>query len=339
MPNLQFVPKTFGVSARMGTTTNSVPAVTASELTKSFGPEAGVFDLDVGIQPGSIVGFVGPSGSGKTTTVRLMTGVITPDSGTIEVFGEPPSRFSKKSRARIGYLVQQPTLYPELTLRENLNFASSLYGVPHRRRRINRLIELMELAGAVERLPSDASGGEQRRVMLAGALVHQPDLMFLDEPTVGIDPVLRRRFWEHFRDLASDGATLVVTTQYVVEAAYCDYVAVLVGGRVLTFDTPEGLRKSAYGGDVFEIEFAEPPSLADVASLRALGKDPRWVDEKRIHLVVEDRESAGDVLASWAQDRGLELTRAETYLPPFDDVFVELVSRFGHKTEEVSDSD
>jgi ABC-2 type transport system ATP-binding protein len=322
----------------MGTTTDPVLAVATSKLTKSFGPETGVFDLDIGIQPGSIVGFIGPSGSGKTTTVRLMTGVITPDSGDIEVFGQSPSRFSKKSRARIGYMVQQPTLYPDLTLRENLNFAASLYGIPHRRRRIRRLIELMELEDAMARLPRDASGGEQKRVMLAGTLVHQPDLMFLDEPTAGVDPLLRAKFWDHFKELASGGSTLVVTTQYVGEAAYCDYVAVLANGRVLTVDTPEGLRKTAYGGEVIEVSFAEPPGFADVASLRATGKETRWVDEKRLRLVVEDPESAAAELSSWARDRGLELTKTETFLPPFDDVFVELVSRLEQAPEEAPDT-
>jgi ABC-2 type transport system ATP-binding protein len=321
----------------MGTTDPAL-AVATSGLTKSFGPEAGVFDLDIAIQPGSIVGFIGPSGSGKTTTVRLMTGVIMPDSGGIEVFGESPKTFSKKTRARIGYLTQQPILYPDLTLGENLNFAASLYGIPRRRRRMNPLIEFMELDGAMERLPRDVSGGEQKRVMLAATLVHEPDLMFLDEPTAGIDPVLRRKFWDHFRDLASKGRTLVVTTQYVGEAVYCDYVAVLARGKVLTVDTPEGLRKTAYGGEVMEIEFTGPPAPTDVESLRGITKETRWVDEKRLHVVVEDRESAASELSSWAHDRGLELTRTETYLPPFDDVFVELVSKLDQAPEEAPDT-
>jgi ABC-2 type transport system ATP-binding protein len=196
----------------------------------------------------------------------------------------------------------------------------------------------MELEGAIGRLPRDTSGGEQKRVMLAGTLIHQPDLMFLDEPTAGVDPVLRRKFWDYFKELASGGSTLVVTTQYVAEAAYCDYVAVLASGRVLTVDTPEGLRKTAYGGEVIEISFAEPPGSADVASLRATGKETRWVDEKRLRLVVEDPESAAPELASWAEDRGLEVTKTEAFLPPFDDVFVELVSKLEPAPEEAPDS-
>jgi len=313
-------------------------AVATSKLTKSYGPDAGVFDLDLAIEPGWIVGLIGPSGSGKTTAVQLLTGVIAPDSGTVEVLGKRPVAFSKRTRARLGYMPQHAILYPDLTLGENLNFAASLYGVPYRRKKIiRRLIEFMELEGAIDRLPRDASGGEQRRVMLASTLIHDPDLLFLDEPTAGIDPVLRRKFWDRFEELAAQGKTLVVTTQYVGEAAYCDYVAVLAGGRILTFDTPEGLRKSAYGGELVELVFDRAPGFDDVASLQRMGEgEIEWVDATRLRLVVEDADTASADLEAWARERGVELTRSERYLPPFDDVFVEIVRRLD-RSEEAAD--
>jgi ABC-2 type transport system ATP-binding protein len=313
-------------------------AVTTSKLTKSYGPDAGVFDLDIDIEPGSIVGFIGPSGSGKTTTVHLLTGVISPDSGEAKVLGQTPKLFTKDTRAQIGYLAQQPILYPDLTLRQNLNFAGSLYGVSHRRRTTKRLIEFMELEGAIDRLPRDVSGGEKKRLMLASSLVHDPDILFLDEPTAGIDPVLRRKFWDRFAEFASDGKTLVVTTQYVGEAAYCDYVAVLAKGRVLTIDTPEGLRRQAFGGEMLEVTFVEPVGFDDISSLRDVYSQVQWVDSDRIRLVVDEPESAIASVSEWAEHRGLEPPITEKYLPSYDDVFVELVSKLDKHAEEAADT-
>ncbi len=314
-------------------------AVTTSELTKSYGEGAGVFDLDIDIDQGTIVGFIGPSGSGKTTTVHLMTGVLEPDSGVVEVLGQRPLAFTSTTRARIGYMPQDSILYPDLNLRENLNFAASLYGMPYRRKKaLAQVIDFVQLEGAVDRLPRDASGGEKRRVMLASTLIHDPDLIFLDEPTAGVDPVLRRKFWDRFTELADAGKTLVVTTQYVGEAAYCDYVVVLAEGRILTLDTPEGLRRQAYGGSLVEMTFVSPPGSDDLVSLEesvALSLDR--IDRDRVRLVVEDAETATSAIEAWAEQRGVELEKTEMYLPPFDDVFVELVSKLenGEETDRV----
>ena len=317
---------------------SSPVAVATSKLTKSYGEATGVFDLDIEIDQGSIVGFIGPSGSGKTTTVHLLTGVLSPDSGTAEVLGERPLSFSRDTRARIGYMPQETILYPDLTLRENLNFAASLYGVSYQRKeKLARLVDFVELEGTVERLPKEASGGEKRRLMLASTLIHDPDLIFLDEPTAGVDPVLRRKFWDRFGELAADAKTLVVTTQYVGEAAYCDYVAVLAEGRILTVDTPEGLRRQAYGGEIVELVFARPPGAEDLVSLEesvALSLDR--VEPDRIRLVVEDAEAATPRIAEWARQRDLAIEKTEPYPPPFDDVFVELVSKLQDGEETVS---
>lgn len=310
-------------------------AVTTSELTKAYEQGAGVFDLEIDIEPGTIVGFIGPSGSGKTTTVHLLTGVLAPDSGTAEVLGERPLAFTANTRARIGYMPQDSILYPDLTLRENLNFAASLYGMPYRRKKkLASLIDFVELEGAVDRLPREASGGEKRRVLLASTLVHDPELVFLDEPTAGVDPMLRRKFWDRFGELTASGKTLVVTTQYVGEAAYCDYVAVLAEGRILTLDTPEGLRRQAYGGEIIEMVFSSPPGSDDLMSLEeSMAISLERVERDRVRLVVDDAGSAAPEIGSWAGQRHLELEKVEPYLPPFDDVFVELVSRLQNGEE------
>ncbi len=307
----------------------STPAVVhASGLTKEYDPSVGVFDFDLEIARGQIVGFIGPSGSGKTTTVRLMTGLIAPDSGEVTVLGQSPSSFTRTTRGRIGYMPQDSVLFPELTMRENLHFAASLFGVPYRRRHlIEQMVEFVGLEGAINRLLRDASGGEKRRLSLAATLIHDPDVLFLDEPTAGVDPILRRRFWDHFEHEASEGSTMLVTTQYVGEAAYCDYVAVLASGRMLAFDTPEGLRRRAFAGEVLDVAFETTPSREDVARLAHSTAivDIQWVDQQTIRLSFDDIEDPTAHVETWARDRGVTIGSTEAYLPPFDDVFVELV--------------
>lgn len=310
--------------------------VTTEGLTKAFTSDAGVFELDLELPTGLIIGFIGPSGSGKTTTVRLMTGLLEPDSGEVRVFGEFPMLFDADTRARIGYMPQEAILYPDLTLAENLDFAASLYGIGRdRREKTNRLVGFLDLESATDRMPAEASGGERRRLMLAATLLHDPDLLFLDEPTAGIDPVLRRRIWDRLEDLSQDGRSLIVTTQYVGEAAYCDYVAVLANGRVLTFDTPEGLRRSAYGGEMIDVVFARRPDRTTVTSMEegVGGHQLKWLDGRTIRLLVDDAGAAGPRINKWGQDRGVELLETETYIPSFDDVFVDLVDRLSEDAQ------
>ena len=317
------------------------PVVAARDLTKQFDEDSGVFDIEIEVSRGEIVALIGPSGSGKTTTVRLLTGLLAPDSGSVVVLGQHPDAFDVDTRARLGYMAQESVFFPDLTLRENLNFAASLVGVPLRRReRMAEVIEMVGLEDAIDRLLRDVSGGEKRRLSLAAALIHQPDLLFLDEPTAGVDPILRRRFWEHFEWLADRGAAMLVTTQYVGEAAYCDYVGVLAAGRVVAFDTPEGLRRRAFGGELLDVELATPPArddldrLAGMAGVTAI----RWLDDHSVRLVVDDAGAMASTVADWAGQAGLSLERSEPFLPPFDDVFVEIVSSGDDLSEPSSES-
>jgi ABC-2 type transport system ATP-binding protein len=213
-------------------------------------------DVDLEIPTGTIIGMIGPSGSGKTTMVRLMNGVYGADAGEVRVLGGDPTERPLSERTEIGYLPQQPVLFQPLSLWENLNFHASLNGVRFRRRaRLRTLLDLVELTGHERKLVSESSGGMQRRLALAATLVHEPPLLMLDEPTAGIDPILRRRFWEYFRAQRDEGTTLVVTTQFVDEAAHCDVVAMLAEGRVMAVGTPSELRRRAFGGDLVDVEF------------------------------------------------------------------------------------
>lgn len=289
--------------------------------------------MDLDVAKGSIVGLIGPSGSGKTTTVRMMAGLLAADSGTIEVLGENPTKFRRDTRARLGYMPQSAVLYPDLTLAQNLRFAASLFGMRTRarRKRIKELVSFVELDGAIGRLPREASGGEKRRVALAAALVHSPDLIFLDEPTAGLDPVLRKKFWDRFDNLAESGRTLVITTQYVGEAAYCDLVGVLADGRLLILDTPDGLRNAAFGGELVDIVFTERPTREEVAAFAGLPGNGahQWIEDRWIRIVVEDAGTAIPLITAWATEHGATIEKVEPHVPPFDDIFVELVEKLG----------
>ena len=307
-------------------------AVFMDNAALDFGGGAGVFDLNFSVPRGTILGLIGPSGCGKTTTIRLLNSVYKPTAGTVRVFDVDPQAFGEADRERIGYIPQQFILYPNLSAEENLHFLGSIYGMSRseRNERIPPLLEFVELSDARTRLGSKLSGGMQRRLMLAGALLHDPDLLIADEPTAGIDPILRARIWDNFRALRDQGKTLLVTTQYVGEAAYCDQVAVMRRGRLVTIATPLGLQRQAMGGEVIYLQ-VEPDQrvatmrfledLAHVHKVERVGREPGGM-----YVYVDDagKEIPG-LLAILRDERSLTPQVVEHYLPPFDEVFVRLI--------------
>jgi ABC-2 type transport system ATP-binding protein len=218
------------------------PAVEAIALHKHFGAIRAVDGVDMAMSPGRIYGLLGPNGSGKTTLIRLLMGLASATSGKARVLGtDMPSR---ANLARIGYMTQSDGIYPELSVWENLSFFASLYGLTDK----TRIIEALKLVELDQRLGTpalDLSGGMRRRLSMACALVHKPSVIFLDEPTVGVDPALRVQFWTHFRELAADGATLVVSSHVMDEADRCDELFFIRDGRVLAQGAPQELRKRA----------------------------------------------------------------------------------------------
>jgi len=303
--------------------------VETQDLTKTFGEGVAVHPLNMQVPRGAIFGFVGPSGCGKTTTVRLLTGFYKPTSGTLSVLGKNPADFSKSDREKIGYLIQQFVLYPDLTVWENLNFAASFYGVGiFRSRQLNKLLDFVELKGDKHKLARDLSGGMKRRLSLAATLIHKPELLFLDEPTAGIDPILRRKFWDYFKELQAEGHTLFITTQYVGEAAFCDLVGVMYEGRLLMIDTPDGLRRKAYGGDVIgirtheEIRFEHRQQLENLPFVSGKTK---IVSDQEVEVIVGDAGTAVALLLEWCQTQRLTVAMLEQKSPSFDDVFIRLI--------------
>jgi ABC-2 type transport system ATP-binding protein len=299
-------------------------------VTKTFNGIHAVADLTFEVHSGEIFGFIGPSGCGKTTTIRMLCGVYRPSQGSVEVLGVSPERFDRRVREKIGYMPQLFVLYPTLSVEENLNFAASLYGMGwwSRRRRRRELLDFVELWDHRKKLARDISGGMQRRLELATCLMHRPPLVFMDEPTAGIDPVLRARFWQGFRQLKAEGHTLFVTTQYVTESEYCDRVAVMNRGRLIALDSPDSLRRTAFGGEILDItgrglSHTALRVLADVPGFRRT----ETVTPTTARVVFDDAAPAiPHVLGALSQVE-VQVEAVEEYKPSFDEVFVQLIGK------------
>jgi ABC-2 type transport system ATP-binding protein len=307
-------------------------AIALNNVTYEHIPGVGVYDLNFSVPTGSIFGLIGPSGSGKTTSVRVMLGLLRPQKGEAFLLGEPTTRLHGKTRERVGYLPQHFVLYPDLSVVENLRFASSVYGVGYLRRRklIENVLETVELSDARRRLAKDLSGGMQRRLALAASLLHRPELVFADEPTSGIDPVLRASLWKYLREYRDAGNTLMVTTQYVGEAAYCDMVGVMSEGRLLHVDTPQNLYRTALGGEIITVTVA-PEQVYPL--MRLLRQDERIKAIKNapgefgtLQLTVDNAgEMIPQVMEMVSAQPDLAVQQINRYEPPFDEIFADLV--------------
>ncbi len=314
------------------------PAANAGEIiismrnvSKQFGKnEPTVRDLNFEVQRGQIFCLLGASGSGKSTTMRMLTGVYKQTSGDVSVLGAVPFKFKKRTRERIGYMPQQFVLFPELTTLENINFMASVYGMSYfgRRAKVREALEFVDLWEARNRLASNLSGGMQRRLELATTLVHHPDLIFVDEPTAGIDPILRAKFWEHFKSLSAEGRTLFVTTQYVTEADYCDIVAILSRGRLLSIGTPEAIRREAMGGEIIDLTLPELTSQA-VRLLRGLPgmRRIKTISAEEFRLTVDDATEKLKEILELFEQHNIEIQSIQPYRPDFEEVFVQLMEQ------------
>jgi ABC-2 type transport system ATP-binding protein len=308
-------------------------AVLMERVTKLYDESVGVREISLLVPPGTILGIIGPSGAGKTTTMRLLTGALEPDAGRVRVLGQIPTRFRRGTRERIGYMPQSFTLYPDLTASENVDFVASLFGMLffERRRRGAEVLRLVELYDARKRRAADLSGGMQRRLELACALVHDPTLLFLDEPTAGIDPLLRGRVWEELHRLRDAGRTLLVTTQYVTEAEECDAVALIADGRLLAIGTPDELRRMAVGGDVVEVETLATFDGSTLEGHEAV-RQIRQTGPRSFLAIVDDAGTATPMIVDAVADAGGEVGAAREARPTFDEVFTELVERNARTT-------
>ena len=296
------------------------PVISVENLTRRFGDFVAVDHINFEVQAGEIVGYLGPNGSGKTTTIRMLLGLLKPSDGKATVLGYDVFKQSEEIRARVGYMSQKFAIYDDLTTLENLTFYGGVYGI-NDKARIQHTLELVGLKGHENTLTRDMSTGWRQRLSLGIALVHEPKLLFLDEPTSGVDPTARRAFWDLIYELAEGGVTILVTTHYMDEAEYCERVAVMRDGKLLAMDTPTNLKKSIITGDVWEV-YAHPLERG-LEILSAMDGVDR-VGLAGDHLRVISQRVEKDAMQSLLSEKVISVEKIEKGEPTLEDVFLSL---------------
>jgi len=305
------------------------PMVVVEELTRRFGAFTAVDHVSFEVGRGEVFGFLGPNGAGKTTTIKMLTALLKPTSGRATVAGFDLAREPEQIKRRLGYMSQQFSLYPDLTVEENIALFAGLYGVP-RERRAARRDWVLEMAGLREhggRLTSELALGWKQRLALGTAVLHEPPLLFLDEPTSGVDPISRRSFWDLIYSLAAGGTTVFVSTHYMEEAEYCDRLALMSRGRIVALDTPARLR-AAMPAPLFEIDADNGPRAVE-----ALRLDPGVLEVglfgRAVHVVVRDADAARAELPRRLAEAGVAVRGLRAVEPSLEDVFVALINAAG----------
>jgi len=296
------------------------PVIVVENLTRRFGDFVAVDHINFEVQSGEVIGYLGPNGSGKTTTIRMLLGLLKPSDGKATVLGYDVFKQSEEIRERVGYMSQKFAIYDDLTTLENLTFYGGVYGI-NDKARIQHTLELVGLKGHENTLTRDMSTGWRQRLSLGIALVHEPKLLFLDEPTSGVDPTARRAFWDLIYELAEGGVTILVTTHYMDEAEYCERVAVMRDGKLLAMDTPTNLKKSIITGDVWEV-YANPleQGLEILATLDGVERVGLAGDHLRVISLRVDKEA----LQSLLSEKGIRVEKIERGEPTLEDVFLSL---------------
>ncbi len=298
------------------------PAVRLTSLTRRFGDFVAVEDLSLTVERGEVFGFLGPNGSGKTTTIRMLCGLLRPSGGRGEVLGEDVGRQSRRVRSRIGYMSQRFSLYDDLTVGENLAFFGQGYGLDARQlaRRTRDVLDMAALAGEERRFAGELSGGVKQRLALGCAILHEPEILFLDEPTAGVDPLARREFWELIGELAARRTTVFVTTHYLDEAEYCHRVGFLYRGRLVAEGRPDELKQEMRAGVLLEVECAD--TMQALRVLRAQPSRP-WASlaGRRLHVLVDDEAAGADTVRTVLSKAEITVDRIEAIPCSLEDLF------------------
>jgi ABC-2 type transport system ATP-binding protein len=306
---------------------SGAPQVVAEDLTKRFGSFTAVDRISFRIARGEIMGFIGPNGAGKSTTIRMLCGLLRPSGGRVFVVGIDVARDPERVRERIGYMSQKFSLYNDLSVAENLRFFGGIYRVPRAElaERMRFVIRMAGLDGREEALVATLAGGWKQRLALGCAILHRPPILFLDEPTSGVDPASRRRFWDLIHDLAAEGVTVLVSTHYMDEAEYCNEVALINRGRLVALGSPGKLKRSALGGQLLLVECDKVgealellPQVEGVLDVAAFGN--------ALHVLVASAERGLAELPRYLDAKGIACRGVAPIEPTLEDVFVRLVA-------------
>jgi ABC-2 type transport system ATP-binding protein len=303
-------------------TTSNAPIVSVKGLTKRFGNFTAVNNVSFDVYPGEVVGYLGPNGSGKTTTIRMLCGLLHPSDGTATIMGKDIVKDAEEIKRNIGYMSQKFSLYDDLTVMENLEFYSGVYEVP-REVEQQRLQEILHMAGLEDRTRSftrELSGGWRQRLALGCAMLHKPQVLFLDEPTSGVDPVARREFWDLIYQLATSGTTIFVTTHFMDEAEHCGRVGFMRYGDLLAFDTPHGLKNRFLKGAVWSMDAT--PLLEAVDTLNGLpGISQASMHGDRAQVILSSNDWTPESLSNKLGASGITVHSVEQAEPTLEDVF------------------
>ncbi|HUG36734.1 MAG TPA: ABC transporter ATP-binding protein, partial [Candidatus Limnocylindrales bacterium] len=297
-------------------------------LTKQFGKRVAVDHVDLRVRAGELYGFLGPNGAGKSTTLRMLCGILEPSEGGGTVLGIDLRREPERVKSVIGYMSQRFSLYDDLTVEENLTFYARVYMVPRGTRgpRIGQMMQLADLGGRERQLAGQLSGGYRQRLALACALVHAPRLIFLDEPTAGVDPVSRRTFWALIRTLADEGTTILVTTHYMDEAELCDTLGFIYQGKLIAQGSPDAIKEDTFGKAVVEVEVADLRAPADALADWTGAEEVLRVGA-RLRVVLAERGMGGADVAAFLERAGLPVRSVREVEPSVEDLFVSFVDR------------
>jgi ABC-2 type transport system ATP-binding protein len=307
-----------------------IAQVVADDLVKRFGNFVAVDHVSFRIARGEIMGFLGPNGAGKSTIIRILCGLLRANDGRAVVAGIDVSRDPEAVRQRIGYMSQRFSLYRDLTVEENLRFFGGIYRVPRSEfaERMRFAIDMAGLSGREGALVATLAGGWQQRLALGCAVLHRPPILFLDEPTSGVEPASRRRFWDLIHSLADEGVTVLVSTHYMDEAEYCHRVALINHGRIIAMGSPATLKRTALGGELISLECdALGPTLASLQD--APGVRDCAVFGNALHILVADAQKSLEELPRFLKGQGLQAGRVARIAPSLEDIFVQLIAADG----------
>ncbi|MGE5404715.1 MAG: ABC transporter ATP-binding protein [Candidatus Saccharibacteria bacterium] len=296
-------------------------AIQTQDLTKVFGDFTAVDKVTLNIHPGEICGFLGPNGAGKSTTIRMLCGILEPSYGEATILGYDLARQSELIKRKIGYMSQKFSLYDDLTVIENLDFYAGMYSVPNgeRKRRIKEMIDMAQLAGRENEMVANLSVGWKQRLALGCAIIARPPLVFLDEPTSGVSPVVRREFFNIIQQLANEGTTVIVTTHFMDEAERCNRIAFISAGRLIAFDTPDSLKTGSLEGCLVELELEN--GIERMSEIEAQS----YVRECSIHgPLLHVLLDGPDHVAALEELVGVE---PRPIIPSLEDVFIALAKK------------
>lgn len=308
-------------------------AIEIRNMTKIFGDFTAVNNVSFSVKKGDVFGFLGPNGSGKTTVIRMIMGLITPTSGTGKVLGFDVSTENEKIRSNIGYMSQKFSLYEDLTVEENLDFYAGVYNVPKDKIKVKKkeILEMADLVGKESMITSNLSGGWKQRLALGCSIIHDPEILLLDEPTGGVDPIARRQFWDVIYDLSKKGVTILVTTHYMDEAEHCNSIGFLYYGNILSLDTPNVMKEKIIDGDIVEIKTDKTLRTIELLKPKDNVKDAS-VYGAGIHVMTESNLNLNEV-REFLIENNVEVHSIKKVKTTLEDVFVFLVEEENSKIE------